>query len=714
MTGRALLVVAALVAAWLPVTDTTAQADDDSDLLELSLVALLEIDVTGASKKAERAFEAPVSISVVTRREIKASGVASVPEALRLIPGLLIREMSNGNFDVQIRGGQNRARGALASTVNSHTLVMIDGRIVYNYRNGSVLWPAIGISIEDVERIEAIRGPASALYGPNAAAGVINIITRRGEAPGWSSQVHAEGGIAKPYSYRLADEKLDHVPLSGRASGRTTHTTDTTTTTLSVFAERRDRSQEPFFSFPDDRYVEDVRTVPDALHQLITSQRVLPENAQEAFPNLNRSLERWGAGVSGRLAPHQELEVTYAAGIQNTTWMDTSFSPQVSTMMQTQNVDSGYANLGISAHGFHGRASFQNLTVDAPGFQVEPFDPDRMRTFEADAEYRTDFHGLEIRPGLSFKQVMVASGLLEGGRAGIRDRLYAASLRMEYTVAKRLRLVGAVRGDLYEVNASSVYPAWNLDATYEPHENHLLRVGWGRGYRYNFILDRYTDRDFGTVNVRGNRKVDPFKITSLEGGYRASIAGRLSLDVEGFLNFMGDYAFPNFDDYDTFDQTYQNMPTEIRHYGGSLSLSFVQSSDFEARVHATVQHSDIRYQVTENLPGADPVVTDDWAEDKTSPSWYGGLSVTYRPIDPLSLHAHAYLAGPATVEHTNYNMTDDLETLGILNLKVSYELAAGFEVFGNIRNINLTGSPRQAPWSDDIGELYLIGLNYDR
>ncbi|MGC3978729.1 MAG: Plug domain-containing protein [Paludibacteraceae bacterium] len=89
-----------------------------------------------------------------------------------MVPGLIVREKTNGNYDVHIRGNDNMPpKGMFIYSENSISLVMIDGRPVYNYSFGGTFWEALPVDLVDVERIEIIRGPSSALYGPNADFG---------------------------------------------------------------------------------------------------------------------------------------------------------------------------------------------------------------------------------------------------------------------------------------------------------------------------------------------------------------------------------------------------------------------------------------------------------------------------------------------------------------------------------------------------------------
>lgn len=152
----------------------------------------LNKDVTSASKRAEKSLNSPLSTTVLSREEIANSGATSIPEALRMVPGIIVREKTNGNYDVHIRGNDNLPpKGMSIYSENSISLVMIDGRPVYSFAFGGIFWETLPVDLNDIDRIEVIRGPSSALYGPNAVSGAINIITRTVE----SKKIKADGAL---------------------------------------------------------------------------------------------------------------------------------------------------------------------------------------------------------------------------------------------------------------------------------------------------------------------------------------------------------------------------------------------------------------------------------------------------------------------------------------------------------------------------------------
>jgi iron complex outermembrane receptor protein len=141
-----------------------------NDLAELSLEELATIKVTSVSKRAQSLADAPSSIFVITGNDIRRSGAATLPEALRLAPNLQVARIDARNYAVTARG--------FNSPFENKLLVLIDGRTVYSPLFSGVFWDAQDVVLEDVERIEVISGPGATLWGANAVNGVINVITK--------------------------------------------------------------------------------------------------------------------------------------------------------------------------------------------------------------------------------------------------------------------------------------------------------------------------------------------------------------------------------------------------------------------------------------------------------------------------------------------------------------------------------------------------------
>ena len=163
--ARSVLVCAALVASLDP-----PRAASPPRLKDLSLEELANIEVTTPGKAPESAFRAPAAVYVLTQDEIRRSGATNIPEALRLVPGVEVSRIDSYKWAIGIRG--------FATRLSKGVLVLIDGRSVYTPLFAGVYWEAQDVPLQDVERVEVIRGPGATIWGSNALNGVINIVTR--------------------------------------------------------------------------------------------------------------------------------------------------------------------------------------------------------------------------------------------------------------------------------------------------------------------------------------------------------------------------------------------------------------------------------------------------------------------------------------------------------------------------------------------------------
>ena len=144
--------------------------------------------ITSVSKRPEVLFEAPAAVAVITNDDIRRSGARTFPEALRLVPGMSVAQADANTWAVSARGNNNLFADKM--------LVLIDGRTIFQPVFNGVFWNVQNYVLEDIERIEVIRGPGGTLWGANAVNGVINIITKEAkETPGVF--VNAGGGTVQ-------------------------------------------------------------------------------------------------------------------------------------------------------------------------------------------------------------------------------------------------------------------------------------------------------------------------------------------------------------------------------------------------------------------------------------------------------------------------------------------------------------------------------------
>ncbi|MDY6844037.1 MAG: TonB-dependent receptor [Thermodesulfobacteriota bacterium] len=164
-----ILILSIMVFCWAGNLEASQQLP--IDLTELGLEELMNITVTSVAKKEQKLFNAPAAIFVISQEDIRRSGAMSIPEVLRMVPGLQVARIDANKWAISSRGFNGRFASKL--------LVLIDSRSVYTPFYSGVYWDVQDVLLEDLDRIEVIRGPGAALWGANAVNGVINIITKK-------------------------------------------------------------------------------------------------------------------------------------------------------------------------------------------------------------------------------------------------------------------------------------------------------------------------------------------------------------------------------------------------------------------------------------------------------------------------------------------------------------------------------------------------------
>jgi len=198
-----------------------------SDLTQVSIENLMDMEVTSVSKKEQKLSQVAAAIFVITQEDIRSSGALNIADLLRMVPGLDVAQINANTWAISARG--------FNSEFSSGLLVMIDGRNVYTATFGGVYWDVLNVPLEDIERIEVIRGPGGTSWGANAVNGVINVITKKasetrgalivaggGNLDQGFGTAQYGGSLGKSTDYRVYSQYFnqDHMPgLTGQNGG---------------------------------------------------------------------------------------------------------------------------------------------------------------------------------------------------------------------------------------------------------------------------------------------------------------------------------------------------------------------------------------------------------------------------------------------------------------------------------------------------------------
>jgi iron complex outermembrane receptor protein len=678
--------------------------ENTEDPYSLTLEELMNIPINSASKKDETVFQAPLSSFTITRADIQQAGSTSIMEALRLAPGVIVREQTNGNYDIHIRGFDNILRTSGGAEKNSlATLVMIDNRPVFNNNLGGTAWETLPIDLNDVERIEIVRGPSAPLFGPNAVAGVINIITKRVSEKRHAYatlQYGSPGTLIGQGSY--GQRITDKLSLSG-----------------SVNFSERERFQEKYFSPAAGGYV-------DLSNDPIHSKR---------YPNLDRAVQKWGANTFLNYTVNDKVNLDLSLGLQRSdaqkVLLGTDEIPLTTNITESQ-----YANLSVKAYGLHVRSSYVNGS-DQLNVGATP-NGNEYNTFDVIAEFPVQITDkITLTPGLAYQTAAISdekytvdgdkrTGYLNGS---VDINSSAAFLRADLNLTNNWRLITAGRADKFSAPDKTTF-AYEFASTYQLGKKHIVHAAVTRSNAGAFIGQAFANYDIErapgyVIHAQGSDDYELFRIQMVEVGYRVKVAKGLQLDLDVFRQKADNFASylitefapsPPFPAYSPSTLTFQNVPTEAVQTGATLSVNIVPHEKLQIRTFVTLQKTNV-----ENLPDAKispdvmPGLTYSDKKHGNTPASYGGYFINYKISDKFYVNLNGYYFH----KHTQYDASDpngegkysEIKGKMLVNMKINYSPITKFNVFLNGRNL-LNQDNREFFGTDRTGTTLMAGASY--
>jgi len=697
---------------------------------DLSLKELLNVKIVSASKKTELLFDAPLSASVLTREDIRKAGSTSVMEALRLVPGMIVREQSNGNYDIHLRGMDNVPPNApFDITSNTTTLVMIDNRPVYNYLRGGTFWETLPIDLNDVEKIEVVRGPAAALYGPNAVNGVINIITRQATKDGLYLVANMQQGSNLTYVNNISAGYRFNKNLNIIASGN---------------YQARDRTQLSYFEFNRNRAFE----YPS---YFLNFQGDTIRNIDQRYPDKAMSMDKYAGNLFINYEPAEKTKLNISIGAQHSLVQKVSTENEA-TPLSTASSGTHYADFRATLKSFTAQLSYNG------GTQATDADPGRKYDFSitnANLEYNFSKGNFSIKPGLSYSTAIYddrkySDLILKTGLFNARGNIItkSASIRAEYKLLNnRLRLVAGFASNTFN-HPDSTYISYQLAATYKISKKHLLRAVYSRAPRSSNIFDSYVTKTVAFFPESNNRYVREglegdanLKLLTadmFEAGYRGNITRKWDIDIEVFDIRARNYTTPvlsraytelnGADTIDVWPIRATNLPAVLHQRGITVSLTwsgkklqakpFITWQDTRAKNYAPYINSadaPAPFATQANIYSGMGTTT----RIRSTPTLFGGGSVNYALLPKLNINMTAYYYSSQTYYHVSNIIFNDgvrgIDTIKaklILNASVSYAPAKGLHFFCSGKNL-LGNQSREFFHTDAVPFMLLGGINYE-
>jgi iron complex outermembrane receptor protein len=451
----------------VPVTVEAGKTVTADAVMEAVAVTLSEIVVEGASRAPERIVEAPAAISVVPPEQLQGAAITGqAPLALQATPGVDVVQSGINDFNVNSRG--------FNSSLNRRMLVLQDGRDLAIAFLGSQEWNGMTQPLEDIGKVEVVRGPGSALYGANAFSGVINITT-----PTAREQLGGRGTVSAGelssfrfdgrYAGLLADGRIGYRVNGGYNRSDTWDRSRTQFDGTSLQQEYADATDTPV-PLTVERLPLKGQTVDSAAGGIAVGDRDPLENG-------------YGAGrVDYYFDNGSVLSVDGGASqVQNGLFVTGIGRVQVDKAVKP------YARVAMAAEHFNIFAYWNSRTSIEPQFSLSSGQAieERSDIFHLEGQNNWLFNGDKGRVvyGASVRNTQVnTSGTLMAPADDDRsDNLYSAYGQVEYKIAPKWRAVGAARFDDGDLIDGQFSPKAAL--VFSPNENHSIRFSVNRAFQ---------------------------------------------------------------------------------------------------------------------------------------------------------------------------------------------------------------------------------------
>lgn len=473
--------------------DAPAALPSDGDFTNMSLEDLMNVEVTTVSRRPQRVADAPAAVTVVGQEDIQRSGLDSIPELLRLAPGMDVGRINSNTWAISARGFNNEFSNKL--------LVQMDGRTVYTPLFSGVFWNSLDYVLPDLDRVEVVRGPGATLWGANAVNGVISIQSKSAaDTQGW-----------------LIDGQLGTQQSNGavRFGGQIDDQTY-----FRVYTKYR---------YFDDQEAAAGGTAYDRWQTLQTGFRM----DRQASPDDTLTVQ--GDIFGQQLHDAENLWLYMPPG--NSFYHDTPDFDGGNVLGRWTHTFSDTANMSLQAYydrldGYSAIAKFRQSTGDVD-FQHHFALGDRQLVTWG-LGYRFVGDQINGTPQLSFatpsRNLQLISGFVQDDIALVPDRLHLfLGTKLEYNSYTNLEVEPGAR-ILWSPNEKnsvwgSVARATRTPARYEEDEQ--------VGLLKTFALPNGFP---AAVASTGNLRLDSEDLTAYEIGYRFQPFDRLSLDLSAYYN----------------------------------------------------------------------------------------------------------------------------------------------------------------------------------
>ncbi len=633
-----------------------------------------------SSKREEELFSTPLSISIVTAEQIQQSGITTLAEAMKLVPGVIVREQTNGQFDVHIRGLENLVNGGtLTSLNNSKTLIMIDNRIVFDYFNGGLYWDTLPVSIEDVERIEVVRGAVSSLYGANAVTGVIHIFTKRAKDDA-SIKTSLIAGSKDSQIIQLAAEKKSRL----------------VDIRFSALSEQRDRYKDNYYSFSEDQYLPSDQVV-------ITSAESLQYNTEQA-------VEKQLLMLTLNNDPYELFNYDFTLFHQKSEVQKVHINSRDIPFTNNLSNTDGF-NLKLNYDSFSSRLSHHFGKQETDGFPDFTYDTEIS---QASFSYQIKFPQWLIQPGVDWYKVKY-DGLFIGGKREILEANYM--LRMEYNPIRRWRFISALSYSDFNAPEDNELN-YQFMTTYQLSFDSIIRASVQSSSSSPIMVKQYIDVEFTfpndpsqRIDVKGDVDGSLTRMTTYELGFRHQIDFNDFVEIEFFHNKMEDFTNyiiqpPVIVDGQTITaRTVQDMPQQAIQDGMTINWLY-ETAVWKINTFLTWQNTEVNNQTATLFQGAETF--DEYST--STPKYVAGINANWTFSQRINFNILSNYLHEHSFELQQPQGTKYIPSALYTNLTLNYQYNDKMGGFLAIKNLS-DQHESQHFYTDRLEPIYWLGFN---
>lgn len=619
---------------------------------ELLLMMEIPIVIT-AAKREQPIIEAPSTISVITAEQIREAGVTNLADTLRMIPGIDVLSLSISDQNVSARGLNSRS---LSGPGSDRMLVLVDGYSVYLDFFGFTFWSAIPIVAEDIKQIEIIRGPSSALYGANAFAGVINIITKSPKNLE-GTRISIDGGELGTYM-----ASVTHADSMGNLGYK--------------------------LSFGWDRanHWRDVNQI---------GKRDIKGNMQveyELNPTAKATLSAAYNGIIG--------EITAGTNLNPFKFKEDGIASRLKFNYVQDNLKFQTFWTRIYSDVRQPNSSANYILTDT--YDIELQNSIRLGSRNI------------VTAGGSYRLNTINSDLIDEFH---RQNLFAAYLQDEFEPVEKLAITVGARYDNHPLTENPLTPRASI--TYSPTQSHIFRVSASKAFRnptfiesYLLVSSKQTLTELNpqlpeipfTLESRGNPDLNPEEITTYGVSYQTTLKNRISSRFNLFFNqldelielgpietFPADYFFEGFPgDLIPSTVSYYNRG-RAKAIGGEVDVTFYATKWLKGFANYSYQ------RFTDTL-------TNQRIKSAPEHKLNGGVRLKFGNGIRANVVAHY-------VSQTEWDRVK-LDAYTLVNARIAYAMMEEHaEISVSAFNL-LNNKHREHPLGDEIGRRITAGLTY--